>query len=151
MGVRFYPFDRAAGKSPDIDLHPQLARDCLWLGRLAACQVLLMNDSRYPWLILVPNQEGLADFDLLPEALVPMVWDDIRQASQALRTLFQPDKLNVAALGNVVPQLHIHVIARFQQDAAWPRPVWGCHPPLPYAERALREQTARLCAALGVT
>ncbi|MBF0402026.1 MAG: HIT family protein [Magnetococcales bacterium] len=146
----FYAFGRPDSGAPDIDLHPHLARDCWWLGRLTACQVLLMNDSRYPWLILVPNQAGLTDFDLLPEALVAPVHEDIRRASQALRTLFQPDKLNVASLGNSVPQLHIHVIARFCQDAAWPRPVWGCHPALPYAELVLREQADRLCTALGI-
>ncbi len=146
----FYPFGRSTGHGPDIDLHPQLARDGLWLGRLSACQLLLMNDSRYPWLILVPNQEGLTDFDQLPERLMPGVHEDIRHASQALRNLFQPDKLNVAALGNVVPQLHIHIIARFCQDAAWPKPVWGLLPPLPYAEKRVQEQTARLCAALGL-
>ncbi|MEO5339042.1 MAG: HIT family protein [Magnetococcus sp. MYC-9] len=148
--ARFNPFARPPLSAPDIDLHPRLARDGVWLGRLSACQLLLMNDSRYPWLILVPNQEGLTAFDLLPEPLVPLVHDDIRRAGQALRTLFQPDRLNVAALGNLVPQLHIHLIARFQQDAAWPGPVWGLHPPLPYGEQALQEQSARLCAALGM-
>ncbi|MEO5364559.1 MAG: HIT family protein [Magnetococcus sp. DMHC-8] len=148
--ARYYTFGRTVGGTPDIDLHPQLARDCRWLGRLVACQVLLMNDSHYPWLVLVPNQAGLTDWDQLPEMLVPGVHDDIRHACQALRELFQPDKLNVAALGNVVPQLHIHVVARFHRDAAWPGPVWGFQPPLPYAERVLREQTTRLCTALGV-
>lgn len=146
----FYSFGRSTGGAPDIDLHPHLARDCLWLGRLAACQVLLMNDSRYPWLILVPNHEGLTEFDQLPDPLVMAVHEDIRRASHVLRTLFQPDKLNVASLGNLVSQLHIHVVARFHQDAAWPKPVWGAYPPAPYAERVLEEQTARLSAALGI-
>ena len=148
--THFNPFARSVLDGPDIDLHPQLARDCLWLGRLSACQVLLMDDSHYPWLILVPNQAGLTEFDLLPESLVPAVHDDIRRAAQVLRTLFQPDKLNVAALGNMVPQLHIHLIARFHQDAAWPKPVWGCLPPSPYGEPLLQEQASRLCAALGM-
>lgn len=148
--ARFNPFGRTAYGGPDIDLHPQLAQECQWLGRLSACQVLLMNDSRYPWLILVPNQEGLTELDQLSELWILSVHEDIRSASQALRTLFQPDRLNVAALGNVVPQLHIHVIARFRQDAAWPRPVWGVHPPLPYGAHLLQEQTARLCKALGI-
>jgi diadenosine tetraphosphate (Ap4A) HIT family hydrolase len=148
--ARFNPFGRTAYGAPDVDLHPQLARDCRWLGRLSACQVLLMNDSRYPWLVLVPNQEGVTELDQLAELLILPVYEDIRSASQALRTLFQPDKLNVAALGNLVPQLHIHVVARFHQDAAWPRPVWGCHPPIPYGERVLQEEMTRLCKALGI-
>lgn len=147
----FYSFGRRTSGAPDIDLHPHLARDCLWLGRLTACQVLLMNESRYPWLILVPNHAGLTEFDQLPDSLVMAVHEDIRHASQVLRTLFQPDKLNMASLGNLVSQLHIHLVARFHQDTTWPKPVWGAYPPTPYTERVLQEQTARLSVALGIS
>ena len=104
-----------------------------------------MNDQRYPWLILVPDAPALRDWDDLDEGDVLPVQADVRQAARALRALFQPDKLNIAALGNVVEQLHIHVVARFTTDAAWPRPVWGALPPIPYAppDAAARVQRLR--------
>ncbi|WP_227657548.1 HIT domain-containing protein [Candidatus Magnetaquicoccus inordinatus] len=117
----------------EVPLHPRLQEDTFFVKRLSACQLLLMNDSRYPWLILVPNQRDVSEWDQLSRLLWPGVHDDICRASQVLRTLFKPDKLNIAALGNLVPQLHIHVLARFRGDAAWPKPVWGALPPLPYA------------------
>ncbi|MBF0293545.1 MAG: HIT domain-containing protein [Magnetococcales bacterium] len=101
-----------------------------------------MNDSRHPWLILVPTREGLRDLDELTPEEMASVWADIRLASRFLRGHFHPDKLNIASLGNLVPQLHIHVIARFIDDPAWPHPVWGRNPPLPYppqeAEKLLK-------------
>jgi diadenosine tetraphosphate (Ap4A) HIT family hydrolase len=127
-----------------VPLHPRLQEDGIYLGCLAVCQIMLMNDSRYPWLILVPNQEGLSEWDQLSSALIPGVHADICRASQVLRDLFKPDKLNVAALGNVVPQLHIHVVARFRGDAVWPKPVWGALPALPYAAAAGEALAERL-------
>lgn len=127
-----------------FQLHPVLARDGIPVCGLLACRVLLMNDSRYPWVILVPEYAGLRDLDELPGEMVPLVWQDLRRVSQALRHGFAPDKLNVAALGNVVPQLHIHVIARFHTDDAWPQPVWGRHPPLPYGEALLQQRLAQI-------
>lgn len=132
------------------ELHPALAGDCIVVGSLRACEVLLMNDSRYPWLILVPDRPGLRDLDDLSESDAALVNADIRQASRALRTLFQPDKLNVAALGNMVPQLHIHVIARFESDNSWPKPVWGQHPPTVYAGAVLAKELVRLREAFGL-
>ncbi|MBF0438461.1 MAG: HIT family protein [Magnetococcales bacterium] len=122
----------------DFALHPALARDALFIDKWSVCQLLLMNDSRYPWLILVPERVGLRDLDDLTIEESRGVWDDMALASRLLRTLYQPDKINVAALGNMVPQLHIHVIARFRGDDAWPHPVWGQHPSRPYAETDLQ-------------
>ncbi|MBF0096306.1 MAG: HIT family protein [Magnetococcales bacterium] len=133
-----------------VALHPRLREDTVYLGCLAVCQVLLMNDSRYPWLILVPNQEGLSEWDQLSRPLVVGLHEDICRASQVLRDLFNPDKLNVAALGNVVPQLHIHVVARFQGDAVWPRPVWGALPALPYPQEEGQALVERLRVALAL-
>ncbi|MBF0184460.1 MAG: HIT family protein [Magnetococcales bacterium] len=133
----------------DVALHPRLREDALWLGRLSVCQVLLMNDSRYPWLILVPNQEGLREWDQLSRLLLPGVHADICRASEALRGYCQPDKLNVAALGNLVPQLHIHVVARRHGDDTWPKPVWGALPPLPYPTATGQAVAAHLRAALA--
>ena len=117
-------------------LHPQLANDTFFITDLALCRVLLMNESRYPWLILVPRRAEIREiYQLAPEDR-QQFWQESDQISRALVTLCQPDKLNIAALGNVVPQLHIHHIARFMQDEAWPTPVWGRFSPKPYTEAA---------------
>ena len=131
-------------------LHPILAKDCLLVGSLSVCTLLLMNDCHYPWLILVPDRPDLRDFDELSDADTMMVHSDIKQASQGLRSLFKPTKINVAALGNQVPQLHIHVIARFETDKAWPKPVWGLHPSLPYAEDGLDPLLEQIKSVTGI-
>jgi diadenosine tetraphosphate (Ap4A) HIT family hydrolase len=109
----------------DFQLHERLAADTLPLDRWPLCEVLLAKDATYPWLILVPRRVGLRDFDdLAREDLDTASWEIVR-ASRTLKAVFRPDKLNVAALGNQVPQLHVHVIARFTDDPAWPGPIWG--------------------------
>ncbi len=120
--------------SVDFSLHPTLAADCLPVGQLPLCQLLLMNDARYPWLILVPRLPGLRELFEVPVPERTQLFNEIDQVSQTLLHLFEPDKLNVAALGNQVPQLHLHLIARFHQDAAWPQPIWGRGAPQPYNE-----------------
>ena len=134
---------------PDFALDPTLARDTVPLEEWALCRVLLMNDARYPWLVLVPARAGLRDFHDLAPADMALATGEITRASKALQALFAPDKLNVAALGNMVPQLHIHVIARFKDDAAWPKPVWGVRPPEPYGEPALNERIDDLRGAFA--
>lgn len=120
-------------------LHPQLANDTFFITDLPLCRVLLMNESRYPWLILVPRRAEIREiYELTPEDR-QQFWQESDQVSRALVALFQPDKLNIAALGNVVPQLHIHHIARFTQDEAWPTPVWGRFSPKPYSEPAAQD------------
>lgn len=130
-------------------LHERLAAETIEVGRWPLNRVLLMNDRNYPWLILVPERPGLKDLHDLDPADHGAVMDEIARASRALRRLYNPDKINVAALGNVVPQLHIHVIARFATDPAWPRPVWGVRAPEPYAEQAARDILARLAAVFA--
>lgn len=113
------------------------------------CRVLLMNDSNYPWLILVPARTALRDFhDLAPEDMT-LATTEITRASRALQALFDPVKLNVAALGNQVPQLHIHVIARRADDPAWPKPVWGAVPAKPYDPAARDARLASLREAFA--
>ena len=127
-----------------FQLHGQLAKDTIEVARWDLSRVLLMNDSTYPWLILVPERLGLRDFhDLDPADLAAMTGEIVR-ASKSLVAAFKPDKMNVAALGNQVPQLHIHVIARYKDDPAWPGPVWGVRPAEAYDEAALAERLALL-------
>jgi diadenosine tetraphosphate (Ap4A) HIT family hydrolase len=113
-------------------LHPQLAADTTPVGDLAFARVLLANDANYPWLILVPRQPGLTELiDLDPNEQVQLL-AEIDAAARALKQITECEKLNIAAIGNVVPQLHVHVVARRHSDAAWPKPVWGAVPPLAY-------------------
>ena len=133
-----------------FELHPGLAADTMEIGRLGLSRVLLMNDARFPWLVLVPEREGMVDLVDLAPSDHHRLTDEIRHACEALRALFRPDKLNVAALGNVVPQLHVHVVARYRGDAAWPRPIWtvGTAVPYPPDEETARLQQLRI--ALGI-
>jgi diadenosine tetraphosphate (Ap4A) HIT family hydrolase len=129
-------------------LDPQLDADTIPVGRLALCRVLLMDDARYPWLILVPERAGLAEIVDLPEADRIMLMREIAAASEALKAVFTPDKLNVAALGNRVRQLHVHVIARFVSDAAWPAPVWGVGAAQSYPPHMAGVSADRIAGAL---
>ncbi len=124
-------------------LHSQLAADTMPVGKGPLCHVLLMNNRDFPWLILVPNLENAVELTDLSEADYTVVMGEIRQAAQALQAVFQPYKLNIAALGNMVRQLHIHVIARFEGDAAWPNPVWGSKSE-PYTAEAAAERVLLL-------
>lgn len=129
-------------------LDPRLAADTISVGAFALSRVLLMNDARFPWLILVPARDGLREIIDLPVAERGRLMTEIAAASQALQAVARPDKLNVGALGNIVGQLHVHVVARRVGDAAWPGPVWGAGTAVPYGERACVEMLATLRAAL---
>jgi diadenosine tetraphosphate (Ap4A) HIT family hydrolase len=125
-------------------LHPTLARDTVEVVRWPLCRVLLMNDRRFPWLILVPEREAVREIHELPAADRVALIEEIAQASEALVRLVRPDKVNVGALGNIVPQLHVHVIARFSSDPAWPGSVWGSGSAVPYTGEGLEEMRGRL-------
>jgi|TARA_X000000950_G_scaffold288769_1_gene407256 diadenosine tetraphosphate (Ap4A) HIT family hydrolase len=127
-----------------FELHPRLDADTTLICDLALSRVLLMRDARYPWLILVPRRANLRELHQLQDEDLGQVMQEIAWVSDRLSELTQAFKLNVAALGNQVPQLHIHIIARQQNDAAWPNPVWGIGDPLPYDDNEL----AVLCTAL---
>lgn len=124
-------------------LDQRLENDTLAVGDLPLCRLRLMNDARYPWLVLVPRQPACVEIYDLAEVEQARLHAEVRQCALALQSECQPDKLNIAALGNLVPQLHVHVIARFRSDAAWPAPVWGLHPPSPYPDQS-RDLIARL-------
>lgn len=125
-------------------LHPTLARETVEVAHLPLSRVLLMNDRRFPWLILVPERDSVREIHELSPVDRTELIEEIAQVSDVLRRLFHPDKLNVGALGNIVPQLHVHVVARFVADPAWPGPVWGSGPAVPYLESELEEIRARL-------
>lgn len=113
-------------------LHPQLALDTVPVGDLALSRVLLTNDANFPWLILVPRRGGLVELIDLDDAAQVQVLGEVAASARVLKSITECEKLNIAALGNQVPQLHVHVIARRHSDAAWPKPVWGAAPPVAY-------------------
>ncbi len=135
---------------PDFALDSRLAAATLPVGDLALSSVLLQNDSRFPWLVLVPRRPGLVELTDLGDADYRTLADEIRLATRVMLALAKPDKVNMAALGNVVPQMHVHVVGRFRSDPAWPGPVWGFGTPAPYphhASAALVERAQGLFAA----
>jgi diadenosine tetraphosphate (Ap4A) HIT family hydrolase len=130
-------------------LDPRLAADTVPVSALPACDVLLMDDARFPWLILVPRLPGLVEpFDLSPE-MSAAVWRETMTVARTLKRLTGAAKMNVGALGNIVSQLHLHVVARKEGDAAWPGPVWGAGTRTPYARHFRDAFAARLGEALG--
>jgi diadenosine tetraphosphate (Ap4A) HIT family hydrolase len=134
-------------------LHPVLEKDTIPVTSLPLSRVLLMNDARFPWLILVPQsadmREGVREIHKLSRADQAQLMTEAMQASEILEKLFVPDKINVGALGNLVPQLHVHVIARFKTDAAWPGPVWGHSQAVSYASDELERIRSSLTNAFG--
>jgi len=131
-------------KESGFELHAQLAADCLVVGDLPLNRVLLMNDAHYPWCILVPRRAGLVELYDLDEADGAQFLAESRLLASGMMAAFNGEKFNVGALGNVVPQLHIHHIVRRKDDAAWPRPIWGVMPTVPYASAVLEERLAIL-------
>ncbi|MGL5446712.1 MAG: HIT domain-containing protein [Rhabdaerophilum sp.] len=131
-----------------FQLNERLEADTYAIGDLPLCRVLLMDDARYPWLILVPRRASVTEIVELSVADRALLIEEIAQAEQALVTVMGPDKLNVGALGNVVKQLHVHVIARFVSDPAWPGPVWGQGERKPYPPHMVGPLMDRLEKAL---
>jgi len=129
-------------------IHQQLANDCLLLGKFTLSHLLLMRDANYPWCILVPDREGITEIYQLSEADQQQLLRESSQLSLAMAAAFNPDKLNIAALGNVVPQLHIHHIARYKTDVAWPAPVWGRVAVKPYTDDELAAVVQSLLSEL---
>lgn len=130
------------------EIHPQLARDCLKLGRFHLCHLLLMRDANYPWFILVPDRDGIREIHHLSNQDQQQLLRESTVLSRALEKAFTPDKLNIAALGNMVPQLHIHHVVRYVGDPAWPAPVWGRLPAKTYDSDELSGLIARIKVSL---
>jgi diadenosine tetraphosphate (Ap4A) HIT family hydrolase len=125
----------ASGSSWSLD--PQLARDTVPVGDLTLTRVLAMNDATYPWLILVPRRAGAVEIIDLDDGDQVKLMDEVALLSHVLKGATACDKLNIAAIGNVVAQLHVHIVARRRGDAAWPRPVWGAAKARPYEQAEL--------------
>ena len=135
--------------SETFALDPRLAADTRGLASLPLCDVRLMDDARYGWLVLVPRRDGLVEIADLDEGEQATLWHEVDRAAAALRATMPCDKLNLGALGNVVRQLHVHVVARREGDAGWPGPVWGHGRREPCAETVLDERMAALRQALA--
>lgn len=109
----------------DFELHPQLKRDCIFLADLGLSRLLLMNNKDFPWCILVPRITGAREIHELEEADQQQLLKESSELSRLMLQIFKGKKMNIAALGNMVPQLHVHHIVRVETDKAWPNPVWG--------------------------
>ncbi len=125
-------------------LHPQLAADTFAVTTLPLCEVRLMNDSRFTWLILVPQRANIRELHQLSSADQMQLLQESNALARHLEATGTPDKLNIAALGNLVPQFHWHLVARTEDDPCWPGPVWGCGRAKPYDQATASAQVARL-------
>jgi diadenosine tetraphosphate (Ap4A) HIT family hydrolase len=138
-------------RRPEFILDARLQADTVPVASLDMCDVLLMNDSRFPWLIVVPREPGLIEIADLGEQAQQRLWREVNLAAITLRQVAPCDKLNIGALGNIVRQLHVHVVARRQNDAAWPGPVWGQGQAEPYTDSSLQLQVELLRHHLSVS
>jgi len=132
-----------------FELDPRLATDTLAVARLDLCELRLMDDARFAWLVLVPQRAGLVEIADLTPSERTLLWHEVDRAGAALRAVAPCDKLNLGALGNIVRQLHVHVVARCEGDAAWPGPVWGSGRAVPYGEVERNALTDRLREVLS--
>lgn len=132
-----------------FNLHSQLDADSIAVGDLPLCRVLLMNDSRFRWLILVPRRDKMQEIYQLSMTDQQLFWQESALVAEKLMQLTEADKMNIAALGNKVPQLHVHHIARFKTDAAWPSPVWGYGESVPYTEKQQQDMLSEIQTMLS--
>lgn len=132
-----------------FQLHERLAGDTIALGHSQLCEIRLMNDRTWPWILLVPTQAGIREIYELTEGQQQRLMTESSILSREMMALFSGDKMNVAALGNMVPQLHLHHIVRFVGDPAWPGPVWGIQPPVPYSKEEIAEVQHLLAPVLS--
>lgn len=134
---------------PNFQLHPRLQEDCCTVGQFALSQLLMMNDSQYPWFILVPRRQDTTEIYQLSETDRQALLNESCVLAEKIQAIYRPDKLNIATIGNLVPQLHMHHVARFKDDKAWPAPIWGKLPVQPYEHSDAERHVARLRAALS--
>ena len=127
-----------------FELHPQLQKDCIEVGRFDLSLLLLMNDANYPWFILVPQRQGISEIHELSDGDSRQLMKESCWLSLQASRMFRADKMNIAALGNIVPQLHVHHIVRYVNDPAWPGPVWGAQKAKPYGSDGLKDVLSNL-------
>lgn len=132
-----------------FELDAQLERDTVAVGRFPLSLILMSRDANYPWCILVPQREAMREIHHLGEEDRVQLLNESCHLAEVMVDLYTPDKMNVAVLGNRVPQLHVHHVARFETDPAWPGPVWGAAEPKPYADKELRSRVEHLQYALA--
>jgi len=133
-----------------FQLHPRLKQDCIAIGRFDLCQLLMMNDSQYPWFILVPEKAGIKEIYQLSKPERQTLTEESSFLAENLAALYKAEKMNIAAIGNLVPQLHIHHVVRYQTDKAWPAPVWGKFDAVPYTQKQITINVARVKAQLNI-
>jgi len=126
------------------EIHPKLRQDCQVVGHFTLCHVLLMQDASYPWLILVPDRDGVSEIHQLSEQDQVQLLRESSCLANMLSDDFSADKINIAALGNIVPQLHVHHVARYKNDPAWPKPIWGYAMAVPYEAEVQRKLLDKL-------
>lgn len=125
-------------------LHPQLEKDCFVIGQFPLCALLLINDANYPWFILVPQRENICEIHHLSEQDQQQLMRESSALAACIEQTFKADKINIAALGNMVPQLHVHHIVRYKADVSWPAPIWGKVPAIPYAAADAADLSERM-------
>lgn len=128
----------------EFELDPRLANDCIVMGDFPLCRLLLMNDANYPWFILVPRRAGATEIYHLSKDEQHQLIDESSMVAEIMADSFSAEKMNIANLGNMVPQLHIHHVARHEGDPAWPGPVWGKHPAIPYTQEKINRIHTRI-------
>jgi diadenosine tetraphosphate (Ap4A) HIT family hydrolase len=132
-----------------FQLHPRLQQDCIEIGRFELCRLLMMNDSQYPWFILVPEKAGLSEIHQLSKPERELLMEESGYLAENLAALYKADKMNIASIGNLVPQLHIHHIVRYRTDKSWPAPVWGKFDAIPYTQQQILENLKLIKDRLG--
>ncbi|WP_461481277.1 HIT domain-containing protein [Porticoccus sp.] len=131
-----------------FELHPRLAVDTVAVGDFPLCRLLLHRDANYPWFILVPRREEITEIYHLSEEDRQQLTRESCLLAEALVDVFSPDKINIATLGNMVPQLHMHHVVRYHADGAWPSPIWGALPPLRYSDELLHHRVESIANVL---
>ena len=131
-------------------MHPKLVADTAGIGPLPLSAARLMKDARYPWLILVPRRPKMRGFIELQDNEQSLLLEEIRRCCELFKALHKPARINIAMIGNIVPQLHVHIVARFTNDASWPSPVWGIGEAQPYPPEILEARVARYKQFFGI-
>lgn len=133
----------------DFSIDPRIERDSVAIADLGLCQLRLMRDARWPWLLAIPQRQGIAEMFELAPLDQTMLTFEVNEAAKALSSVTGAEKINVAAIGNIVRQLHVHIVARFEGDANWPGPIWGYGAPVPRSEEDIKALALKIAEAMA--